>query len=129
MWNEGTLQGGMTERANRREGYLTDRRFSDKFKQLLSRRTSAPRPIAGVDRADAASQAIAAFKGNNNAPKLRDRIQQQGFVDPVTAAMQHSIRNRAVEQGANRPTQTPSSGMPAEANSSVMQKLKKKGLL
>lgn len=128
MLNNGAHANQLADRADRREGYLTDRRFYDRFHKMLRNRVSNPRtPTPGVDNATAAQQALAAVRGRNNNTQPK-RASVVGGIDPMKAAMEHAVRNRAAEQGVAKSTQTVSAGAPS-SRSSVFNQLKERGLL
>jgi len=76
-------------------GFSSSRRFNKMFKQMLGKQARVKNP-KGLDKARGLGQAKAAVAGKRNT-----RTPLAKYVDPVAAAMQHTVRNRSVEQARN----------------------------
>ena len=103
----------LTDRAQKR-GFTSNDKFRSSFNKLLQGRAKQ-KNIKGVDNARGLGQAIAKVKGRNN----KQRTKPMNFVNPVAAALQHSVRNRSVEQGANRATRTTPVGAALNASANI----------
>jgi hypothetical protein len=75
-------------------------RFMNRFRNMLQRQGRArSRAPVGTDMARS-HQALAGVLGKRSTG-LRKRTAPAATVNPVSASLEHSVRNRAVEQGAN----------------------------
>lgn len=84
-------------------GFGNNSKFMRKFHSMLKQTGAAKRknPV-GTDMARGAGQVRAAINSRNKTKKTPTL----GSVNPVSAAMQHSVRNRSTEQGGNASTKT-----------------------
>ena len=95
-------------------GFTSNKAFRTRFNKMLQGKAKK-RNVKGIDSARGLGQAIAAVKGRNNTrrtPPLK-------AVNAVSAAMQHSVRNRSQEQGANRSTTTTPVGLALNASKTI----------
>jgi hypothetical protein len=97
-------------------GYTSNTRFMKTFNSMLAKQGGAMRRATpGIDMARGLGQAKAAVKGRNNAK----RTPMAANVDALSAAMQHSVRNRSVEQGGNAANMAQSTADGSNAASSI----------
>jgi hypothetical protein len=97
-------------------GYGSHPRFQKAFNSMLAKQGGAKKKASrGTDMARGLGQAKASVAGRNN----RKRTPLEPRVDPLVAAMQHTVRNRSQEQASNASniTQSPAAGR--DAHSSV----------
>lgn len=120
-FNPRVLRGAQTPRfgAGNPAGFSSSRRFNKMFKQMLGKKALVKNP-RGLDRARGLGQAKAAVAGRNNIK----RTPLTSHIDPIAAAMQHAVRNRAVEQGANALGTTAHLGTGFNSATSVLRFLK-----
>ena len=95
-------------------GYVSNNAFKKKFQNMLGKAAMVKNP-PGVDLARGLGQAKAKVAGRNNAK----RAKLATSIDPVAAAMQHSVRNRSTEQAGNASSITPSPAAGRNSTSSV----------
>jgi hypothetical protein len=84
-------------------GFTSNTAFRSSFNKILQGKAKK-KNVKGIDNARGLGQAIAKVQGRNNSK----RTKLMPNVNPVAAALQHSVRNRSVEQGANLSTRTQS---------------------
>lgn len=77
-------------------GFNSSRRFQKMFRTMIGKKALNKNP-KGLDRARGLGQIKAAIAGKNNTK----RTPLAPSIDPVAAALQHTVRNRAVEQASN----------------------------
>ena len=97
-------------------GYGSNPRFMKAFNSMIDKQGGArKKAVPGVDMARGLGQAKASVAGRNN----KKRTPLASSVDPLVAAMQHTVRNRSQEQASNAAniTQSPAAGR--DAHSSV----------
>jgi hypothetical protein len=110
------LQGGGRDSTSPHPGYGSNPVFMRKFKSMLKQQAGTRnKNPPGVDKAAGFGQAKAKVAGRNNTK----RTPLAPVIDPVSAAMQHSVRNRAQEQASNASTITSSPAAGRQAASSV----------
>jgi len=95
-------------------GFTSNGAFRTSFNKLMQGRAKA-KNVAGIDNAVGLGQLLASMKGKQNTRKT----QPLPVASPVAAALQHSARNRSVEQGANRSTTTSSLGAALRSAGSI----------
>ena len=97
-------------------GFTSNDAFRSKFNSMVAGK-ARKKNLPGMDSARGLGQAIAKVRGRNNAK----RTKLMPNVNPVAAAMQHSVRNRSVEQGGNLATRTSSVGAAINAAENVLK--------
>lgn len=113
MFNPRVLNAPAT--ASPSNGYASNDRFMKTFNSMLAKQGGARKKATkGIDMARGLGQAKAKVAGRNN----RKRTPLASSVDPLVAAMQHTVRNRSQEQASNASniTQSPAAGRDADSS-------------
>ena len=99
-------------------GFSSSRRFKKMFNKMIGKKALNKNP-RGLDKARGLGQVHAAIAGRNNTK----RTPQASNIDPVAAAMQHTVRNRSTEQAGNAINTTTSLGRGVNPPRTVLQLL------
>lgn len=124
---QGNFAQNVDARTDKRNGYMTSPKFRNRFMSILQNRGTGYKSTIGIDRARGLGQAKASVAGRNNSQKLKKRTPLSVSIDPVGAAMQHAVRNRAVEQGSNTTTATSSVGASRTSSATILQAIRNRG--
>ena len=114
MFNPRILTGTTPTKGTSNKHFGSNPTFMKTFNSMLKKTGSArSRAVPGQDMARGLGQAKASVAGRNN-----KRAQIMPSVDPVSAALQHSVRNRSMEQGGNAASGTalPAGGSGADSS-------------